>query len=107
MKKVLKSLFTRARTAGILKALKACGEAHLVIIVPAATTGRRTAFHVLSASAPFPESLRGRASVRRFWRHIEALRHMGLIVESSYRRENRHLIAQLALTAEGLRRCAE
>jgi RecA-family ATPase len=97
----------RVEHAGILKALKVCADANPTIIVPAATTGRRTAFHVLSACREFPQSLRGRQSVRRFWRHIESLRHMGLITEASYRRTNRHFIVQLVLSAEGMRQCAE
>jgi hypothetical protein len=84
-----------------------CAAATPAIIVPAATTGRRTAFHVLSACREFPSSLRSRQSVRRFWRHIEALRHMGLITETSYRRANRHFIVQLVLSTEGMRQCAE
>ena len=97
----------RVERAGVLKAFQVCAVANPAIIVPAATTGRRTAFHVLSASQAFPDSLRGRQSVRRFWRHIEALRHMGLIAEASYRRANRHVIAQLVLSPEGMRQCAE
>ena len=93
--------------AGVLHAFKVCAAATPTIIVPAATTGRRTAFHVLSACKEFPDSLRGRQSVRRFWRHIEALRHMGCINETSYRRTNRHVIVQLALCAEGTRHCAQ
>jgi len=93
--------------AGIVKALKACAAATPAIVVPAATTGRRTAFHVLSACQVFPDSLRGRQSARRFWRHIEALRHMGQVTETSYRRSNRHVIAQLVLLTEGMRHCAE
>ena len=72
-----------------------------------AKTGRRPAFHVLSAWWEFPNSLRGRQSVRRFWRHIEALRHMGWVAEASYRRANRRITAQLVLSTGGMRHCAE
>ncbi len=97
----------RVERAGVLAALKLCAAATPAIIIPAATTGRRTAFHALSACREFPDSLRGRQSVRRFWRHIEALRHMGWVTEASYRRANRHFIAQLMLSSEGMRQCAE
>ena len=97
----------RVERRGILKALGACASVTPAIVVPAATTGRRTAFHVLAASPAFPESLRGRDSVRRFWRHVELLRHMRWITETPYRRANRHVIAQLELTPEGMRQCAE
>ena len=97
----------RVERAGVVRALKVCAAATPAIIVPAATTGRRTAFHVLSACREFPNSLRGRQSVRRFWRHIEALRHMGWVTEASYRRANRHITAQLVLSTEGMRQCVE
>ena len=87
---------------GTLRAIQACGS------VPAATTGRRTAYHVLSAHPEFPESLRnGKASIRRFWRHIEELRAMGHVQESSIRRSDRHYVTTLELTPEGLRACGQ
>jgi hypothetical protein len=85
---------------GILHALRAAGDG-----VPAATTGRRTAYHVLEARSEFPASLRH--EVRRFWRRIEELRQMRYIEESSIRRANRHQTVTLVLTSEGLRQCAE
>lgn len=92
----------REERAGALKALQAGGA------VPAATTGRRTAYHVLAARSEFPDSLRnGKASVRRFWRHIEELRAMGLIREGNIRRGDRHYIAALELTPEGVRACGQ
>jgi RecA-family ATPase len=68
---------------------------------PAATTGQRTAYHVLSAAAEFPDTLKGGSSGnrRRFWRHIEALRRMGVVVESSIRRKNRTSVNVLTLKA--------
>lgn len=97
----------RLERRGILQALHACASTTPPIVVPAATTGRRTAHHVLAASPAFPESLRSRDAVRRFWRHVEFLRHMGMITEGSHRRENRHVVACLALTAEAMRRYPE
>lgn len=97
----------RLERRGVLKALHACASTTPPIVVPAATTGRRTAYHVLAASHAFPESLRSRDAVRRFWRHIECLRHMSLITKTSYRRTKRHVIAQLELTSQGMRQCAE
>lgn len=77
----------------ILTALRNCTD-----YVPAATTGTRTAFHVLSARHEFPASLKpgGKAEKRRFWRHIEAMRAMGSIQEDSIRRADRHLVRVLA-----------
>lgn len=66
------------------------------IVVPAASTGPRTAHHVMAQHAAFPEALRtGRAGVRRFWAHIEALRYSGEIVEDVHVRPNRHRTVQL------------
>ena len=67
---------------------------------PAATTGNRTAFRVLSAAPEFPRSLLGSpANRRRFWSHIEMLRRMGTIDEGSIRRKNRTYTATLVLKA--------
>ena len=94
----------REEQRGILLALQACTRA--AIVVPAATTGRRTAYHVLTAQAACPDSLRsGKPAVRRFWREIEALRAMGHVRDDSIRRADRHYTATLALTPEGLRAC--
>lgn len=69
--------------------------------VPAATTGKRTAYHVLSASGKLAASLGGaKANVKRFWRHIEHLRSMRQIREGSIRRENRHYTATLELETQ-------
>ena len=91
---------------GILAALSGCESAS--IIVPAAMTGQRTAFHVLSQRPEMPDSLRqGTPAKRRFWRQIEALRQMGFVEEASYRRKCGHLGAQFSLTTEGKRRIGE
>jgi len=81
----------RQEREGILAALQAS-----VAPVPAAATGQRTAWHVLSARPELPASLRdGREGKRRFWRLIEQMRQMGTICESSIRRSNRHNLATL------------
>jgi RecA-family ATPase len=67
--------------------------------VPAATTGRRTAFHVLSAAQTFPETLSGKRNVKRFWRHIEQLRRMRVLTEGSIRRADGHRTVTLELQA--------
>lgn len=97
----------REERRGILRAFSACATD--AVIVPAALTGQRTAYHVLSVQPLFPESLRGggKPKTRRFWRHIEELRQMRAIAESVYRRTNRHEGSQLVLTPEGLRQCVE
>ena len=70
--------------------------------VPAAATGQRTAFHVLSARPNFPASLKsGRLGKKRFWRHVEEMRQLGLISEDVIRRANRHTTAVLVATGKG------
>jgi len=108
---VAESAFDRAHRSrteqqGILRAMHACVVAG--INIPAAMTGPRSAYNVLTQRPEFPHSLRaGKPGVRRFWSEIEALRQMHEVEESSYRRSNRHLVATLVLTQQGLRRCAE
>jgi RecA-family ATPase len=93
----------RQERDGIVAAFKACRDP-----IPAATTGQRTAWHVLSARPELPQSLRdGRTGRRKFWAHIEALRQMHIIREASYRRSNRHILATLELSTEGRAECAE
>lgn len=85
--------------AAILEALRACvasGD-----YCPAATTGPRTAWHVLSARKGVPDTLRDRAGKRRFWRHIEALRSMREIREGSIRRKDRKSTATLEPVGPG------
>jgi RecA-family ATPase len=90
---------------GILLALKGCSA--IGIIVPAAMTGPRTAYHVLAARPEFPITMRStRSGARRFWREIEQLRQLKLVEEVAYRRKNRHEADQLMLTQEGMRQCA-
>ena len=89
----------RLEQDGVLAALRACTD-H----VPAATSGQRTAYHVLAARPEFPDSLRsGKPARRRFWRHMETLRQMRLVEETSIRRENRHTTLVLRPTVEGAR----
>lgn len=101
---LMRSLRETAERNAILEALRACARACPPIIVPAAMTGPRSAYRVLSLRPEFPESLRaGKPGVHRFWKKIEELRQMGAIREDSYRRSNRHVIAQLVATTEGVR----
>lgn len=96
----------RTERDGIMKAMQTAADAG--IHVPAATTGRRTAFHVLSAQGGFPDSLRGgKPAVRRFWRHVEALRAMKHVNESSIRRGDGHSVVTLEATPEGTRAIAQ
>ena len=95
----------RAERRGILLAFKACAQAD--IAVPAATTGRRTAFHVLAAQPDFADSMRGKVSARRFWREMEHLRAINHVCEASIRRADRHVVVTLALTTEGMRACGQ
>lgn len=85
----------REEQAGILASLKACAAAGLP--VPAATTGQRTAYHVLAAAAEFPDALKGAGADkrRRFWRHVEALRHAGNIREAEHRKADRKIVLTL------------
>lgn len=98
----------KAERQGILAALKACAASVPAIVVPAAMQGPRTAFAVLSQRSELPASLRsGKPGKRRFWRQVETLRQIHAIEEAEYRRSNRHIAAQIVLTQEGLRQCAE
>jgi RecA-family ATPase len=86
-----------AEREGIVAALReviAAGE-----YCPAASTGPRTAYSVLSVADSFPESLRPKAARRRFRRLLQELRHSQRIRESSIRRENRHHTATLVPNA--------
>lgn len=97
----------RRERAGILAAMRAVIAAGDYI--PAATTGQRTAFHVLSARPEFPDSIpRNSAGRRHFWRQIEALRQMGEVTEDAIRRTNRHSTAVLVLaTNSPVEKCAD
>lgn len=92
----------RQERDSIVAAMRACTDP-----IPAATTGQRTAWHVLSARPELPHTLRdGRTGRRKFWAHIESLRQMGIIREGCYRRKNRHGLATLELSTEGSAECA-
>jgi len=65
----------RQERSGILQCLRDCISKG--ISVPAASTGQRTAYHVLSAHAEFPESLKGPTGRTRFKRMVEEMRHAG------------------------------
>jgi hypothetical protein len=64
-------------------------------VVPAALTGPRTCWHVLSQHPAFPQTLRGAAGKRRFAAHLEALRASGAVLETEHVRANRHRTVQL------------
>lgn len=87
-------------TEGILAAFRACATSTPPIIVPSASTGNRTAYHVLSAQRQFPSTLVGgnKAVLRRFWRCVECLRQNSRIIEQEYRRPDRHMAIQLVLS---------
>jgi len=89
---------------GILAALAGCADAAPPIIVPTATRGERTAFHVLSNRPEFPDSLK--RSTRRFWACIEQLRQLHLIDEQENRRSNRKRTWHFVVTTEGRASCA-
>lgn len=80
----------REERQGIMAALRACAAAS--VIVPAATTGPRTAHHVLKANPAFPIALQSKADTRRFWRHIEALRHSLELIEETHVRGDRRRV---------------
>jgi hypothetical protein len=85
-----------AERQGIRDALEGCFLNEPRIVVPAATTGQRTAYHALSMRSEFPDTLKsGRAEKRRFWRHVEAMRHTGDIVEAEHRKPDGHKITQM------------
>jgi hypothetical protein len=103
---VVKAIRERQERDGIVAAIKACTAAG--VDVPAATSGRRTAFNVLSVRPEFPESLRNSGSGSRvFWLRIEELRQMRLIREESIRRKNRHYRDVFVASTEGRAECAE
>jgi RecA-family ATPase len=93
----------RQEQNGIMTSLLGCKD-----YVPAATSGPRTAYHVLSAQPDFPASLReGTINKRRFWRHIEELRVMGLIMESSITLPDRHKRVTIVPTDKALSGCGD
>ena len=100
------SIRDRTEREAILRAIKASHDSGYA--VPAAVTGRRTAFHVLAAGTHLPDNLRrGKPGLRRFWRHVEQLRAMGHVEESSIRRADRHHTRCLVVTTEGMRACGQ
>lgn len=85
----------QAERQAILAAFRECAAAgHYV---PAASSGPRTAYAVLSLAKSFPASLRDKA---RFRLHLEALRQSHEIVESFTRRANGHRTATLVMANE-------
>jgi AAA domain/Bifunctional DNA primase/polymerase, N-terminal/Primase C terminal 1 (PriCT-1) len=104
---MVKAVREREERDGIVAAFKACAAAG--IDVPAATTGRRTAYHVLAAQPSFPASLSGDSAGarRQFWRLIEELRAIGTLREKSIRRSDRHYVCTLEISTEGPRACGQ
>lgn len=83
----------------LLDALRSCKSKG--IVVPAAATGCRTAFHVLSEHPLFPHQMKNGASgKRRFWRAVEVLRQAGQVLEATHVKPNRHSIMQLVASEE-------
>jgi RecA-family ATPase len=87
----------RGEETGVLAALLACSARGYV---PAAMTGPRTAYNVLSAAAEFPDTLRSAGGKSRFKRLLERLRHRGDIIETSHMRggKDRHPVQILAIS---------
>jgi len=84
---------TQERDA-VIKAIVNCP-----VDIPAATTGQRTALHVLASYPDFPfSSDAGRPEKRRFWDHIEKLRGMRLVAEDYITRADYHKVRVLVAT---------
>jgi archaellum biogenesis ATPase FlaH len=90
----------RQERDGILASMRACATAGL--LVPAASQGPRTAYHVLRAQPAFPVDLGADTppARRRFWRLMEGLRAIGTVSETVMRAPNRHAVAALVLGKE-------
>ena len=90
---------------GIMRSIMSCTQAG--ITVPAAMTGPRTAYLVLSIRPEFPPSLAGDTKSKRyrFSRHLEKLRGMQHIRECAMARKDRHHITIIEVTTEGVRAC--
>ncbi|MFZ3321355.1 MAG: AAA family ATPase [Usitatibacter sp.] len=66
------------------------------VVIPSARSGPRSAYIVMSEHPAFPEALKtGKAGGKRFWAHIEALRHSGDVFDGVHVKPNRHRIEQL------------
>lgn len=90
----------QAERSSILEALTDCASRG--DYVPAAGTGRRTAYHVLVATGQLARTLcRTSAARKRFWRRVEELRAMGKIRESWIRRGDGHKVRTLELVSPG------
>jgi len=92
----------RQERDGIVAAFRSCPD-----YVPAASSGQRTAYHVLSAQPNFPDSLRsGMTSRKRFWRHIEALRGIGNVIEDSITRKSDRKKVRILKLDKDLQQCS-
>ncbi len=92
---VVASIRAKNEAEGVLAAFKACAAA--TVNVPSASTGSRTAYHVLSAQPAFPDSLKSGSGKARFRRILEELRGMSKIREENIRRNDRHFATFLVL----------
>lgn len=100
---IVREIRDRNEREAILAALRACESKG--ITVPAATTGNRTAHHVLAAQDAFPDALRAKADRGRFWAHIERLRAMGAVHEVEKRGKDRHSARYLQVAAPEQQAC--
>lgn len=75
---------------------------------PAATSGPRTAYHVLRQNPHFPPSLFDdkKSNRKRFFEHLEQLRQMRLIKDDTMRRANRHTAAVIVPISQAPQGCA-
>lgn len=73
---------SRIEREGIVECIR--GSIAAGVKVPAASSGTRTAYHVLSARSDFPKSLRDANGSKRFHRIVMEMRHLGeLTVETA------------------------
>jgi RecA-family ATPase len=98
---IVASIRERTEREAILAAIRGCAGADPPVLVPAALTGPRTTWHVLSERQEFPAALRAgdRATRARFARHVELLRQSGAIEEQSVRTDARHRVRVLLVSA--------
>src|SRR5690606_29175065 len=94
---IVGSIRERTESEAIFMAIRGCMRADPPIMVPAALTGPRTTWHVLSERPEFPAALKSneRAIRTRFARHLEQLRQAGRIRAESVRNEARKPVGVL------------
>ena len=84
----------------ILAAMSAC---RFEPAIPAATTGQRTAFHVLCRTAECPTLRSGTAGTRRFWRLSRNCGQWALCARTAFDATDRHDVRTLLAFPEGAR----